>query len=61
MFVNRHVYMPLPNLPPQLRSIVQSKGQARDLETCMANIETAKRNELKAYLSLCDLRLQTIL
>jgi hypothetical protein len=51
--------MPL-NIPPQLRSIIQSKGQARDFETCMLNIETAKRNELKAYLSLCDLRLQTI-
>ena len=52
--------MPL-NLPPQLRSIIHTKGQSRDLETCMANIETAKKNELKAYLSLCDLRLQTIL
>jgi hypothetical protein len=53
--------MPLPNLPPQLRGIIQSKGQARDLEICMAKIETAKKNEIKAYLSLCDLRLQTIL
>jgi hypothetical protein len=50
-----------PNLPPQLRSIIQTNGQSRDLKICMANIEMAKRNELKAYLSLCDLRLQTIL
>ncbi len=57
---HQYTCMPL-NLPPQLRSIIQTKGQARDLETCMANIETAKKNELKAYLSLCDLRLQTIL
>ena len=49
-----------PNIPPQLRSIIQTKGQARDLTVCMNNIETAKRNELRAYLSLCDLRLQTI-
>jgi hypothetical protein len=53
--------MPPPlNVPPQLRSIIQTEGKARDLDTCMNNIETAKKNELKAYLSLCDLRLQTI-
>ncbi len=51
----------LPNLPPQLRSIIQKEGRAKDLEQCMRNIENAKANELKAYMSLCDIRLQTIL
>jgi hypothetical protein len=48
-------------IPSQLRNIIRSEGGGtRDLETCMNNIETAKRNELKAYLSLCDLRLLNI-
>ena len=50
-----------PDIPPQLRSIIQSEGRARDLEQCMKNIENAKKNELKAYMSLCDIRLQTVL
>jgi len=48
-------------IPSQLRSIIRSEGGGtRDLEACVNNIETAKRNELKAYLSLCDLRLMNI-
>ena len=50
--------MPLKNIPPQLRSIIQTEGRVKDLELCMKNIENAKKNELKAYLSLCDLRLR---
>ena len=46
------------NIPPQLRSIIQAEGRVKDLELCMKNIENAKKNELKAYLSLCDLRLR---
>ncbi len=49
------------NAPPQLRSIIQKEGRAKDLEVCMKNIENAKKNELKAYMSLCDIRLQTVL
>lgn len=49
------------NTPPQLRSIIQKEGRAKDLEVCMKNIENAKKNELKAYMSLCDIRLQTVL
>ncbi len=52
--------MTLPaNIPQQLRSIIQSEGRAKDLETCMQHIDAAKRNELRAYLSLCDMRLQS--
>ena len=47
-------------VPPQLRGIIQAEGQARDLDVCMNKIETAKRNELNAYLSLCDLRLKSV-
>ena len=49
----------MPSIPPQLRSIIQTEGKAKNLETCMMNIEKAKQNELKAYLSLCSIRLQT--
>jgi hypothetical protein len=53
--------MPLPNIiPPQLRGIIQTEGRAKDLEQCMKNIENAKKNELKAYLSLCIIRLQAL-
>jgi hypothetical protein len=48
-------------IPPQLRSIIQAEGKARNLDQCMKNIEKAKQNELRAYMSLCDIRLQTIL
>ena len=50
-----------PNVPPQLSSIIKAEGRAKDLEVCMRNIENAKKNELRAYMSLCDIRLQTIL
>jgi hypothetical protein len=45
-------------LPPQLKHIVQTEGKAKDLATCLQNIEIAKQNELKSYLALCKVRLQ---
>ena len=50
-----------PTLPPQLRSIIQSEGRAKDLGICLRNIDNAKKNELHAYMSLCEMRLQSIL
>jgi len=48
---------PAAAIPPQLRSIIQSEGKAKDIRACLVNIEKAKENELKAYLSLCHARL----
>lgn len=61
MTVPQNTWQMPTDTPPQLRSIIQKEGRARDLTICMNNIQMAKNNELKAYLSLCDLRLQTIL
>jgi len=44
-------------IPPQLKSIIQKEGKAKDTYTSLENIEKAKANELKAYLSLCHARL----
>jgi len=44
-------------IPPQLKSIIQKEGKAKDTYTSLENIEKAKSNELKAYLSLCQARL----
>lgn len=44
-------------IPPQLRSIIQSESKAKNINVCLENIEKAKQNELKAYLSLCHARL----
>jgi len=44
-------------IPPQLRSIIQSESKAKNINACLENIEKAKENELKAYLSLCHARL----
>lgn len=45
------------SIPAHLKHIIQSEGKSKDIKACLENIETAKQNELKAYLSLCHVRL----
>ena len=45
-----------PQLPAQLKHIIHKEGKVRNVNTCIQNIEQAKKNELKAYLSLCQIR-----
>jgi len=45
-----------PQLPAQLKHIIHKEGKVKNVNTCIQNIEQAKRNELKAYLSLCQIR-----
>ena len=48
-------------IPPQLKSIIRREwsGSAREpLHVIVRSIEQAKRNELDAYLTLCQVRLQ---
>jgi hypothetical protein len=53
---------PLPAaIPPQLKSIIQKEWGAvtrEPLHVIVRSIEQAKRNELKAYLTLCQVRMQ---
>jgi hypothetical protein len=48
-------------IPPQLKSIIRKEwsGSAKEpLHVIVRSIEQAKRNELNAYLTLCQVRLQ---
>lgn len=47
----------MPPVPTQLRHIIQTEGKHKNIKICLENIEKAKENELKAYLSLCHARL----
>lgn len=49
-----------PAIPPQLRCILQTEGKAADPDVCLKNIQAAKDNELKSYLSLCQLRVDLL-
>jgi hypothetical protein len=53
---------PIPaTIPPQLKSIIQKElgvVTREPLHVIVRSIEQAKQNELKAYLTLCQVRLQ---
>ena len=44
-------------LPAQLKHVIQTEGKSKNIKICLENIEKAKQNELRAYLSLCHARL----
>ena len=46
-------------IPPQLKSIIQKESHSKEpVHVMMRSIEQAKKNELKAYLTLCQTRMQ---
>ena len=44
-------------IPAQLKYIIQTEGKSKSIKICLENIEKAKQNELRAYLSLCHARM----